>query len=94
MQFHVQGEISGYTKNYIEAVIETVAIILDCKVEDILLNGVRHSTSFLLTLSVKEVYRCKLSALNERDRQQLRKLNIDYLIIDRDIISLEGANGK
>lgn len=94
VQFHVQGEISGYTKEYIHDVIETVAAILGCKEEDILLNGVRHSTSFLLSLSVKEVYSWKLLVLNEEDSKRLRRLNIDYLIIDKNTIDLEGLKGK
>lgn len=94
VQFHVQGEISGYTKEYIQDVIETVAAIVDCNEEDILLNGVRHSTSFLLSLSVKEVYSWKLMVLNEEDGKKLRRLTIDYLIIDKNTIDLEGLKGK
>lgn len=93
VQFHVQGEISGYTKEYIEAVIKTVAVILDCNENDILLNGARHSSSFLLTLSVKEEYSCKLSGLNERDSFKLRRLDIDYLIIDKKTIRLDERRG-
>lgn len=94
VQFHVQGEISSYTKEYIQEVIETVAAILDCNEKDILLNGIRHSTSFLLSLSVKEVYSWKFLVLNEQDRLKLRRLNIDYLIIDKNTVDLEGSNGK
>lgn len=89
----MQGEISGYTKEYTEAVIKTVAVILDCNENDILLNGARHSTSFLLTLSVKEEYRCKLLALNELDSFMLRRLHIDYLIIDEKTIRLDERRG-
>lgn len=68
--------------------------MLGCKDEDILLNGVRHSKSFLLSLSVKEIYIWKLSALNEKDRIKLIRHNIDYLIIDGEIIRLERPTGK
>lgn len=94
VQFHVKGDLSGYTKEYIHEVIDTVAAILDCNKEDILLNGVRHSTSFLLSLSVKGVYIWKFSALNERDRLELSRLNIDYLIIEKDKIDLQGSAGE
>lgn len=38
--FHVQKEISGQTKDSIQDVIETVAVIHDCRIADILPNGV------------------------------------------------------
>lgn len=90
----MRGELTGYTKEYTRQVMKTVAAILDCKEEDIILQGVRHSTSFLLFLSVKKVYSLKLLALNEQDRLKLRILNIDYLIIDKDTIFLEKPKGK
>lgn len=68
--------------------------MLGCKDEDILLNGVRHSKSFLLSLSVKEICIWKLLALNEKDRIKLIRHNIDYLIIDGEIIRLERPTGK
>lgn len=68
--------------------------MLRCKDEDILLNGVRHSKSVLLSLSVKEIYIWKLLALNEKDRIKLIRHNIDYLIIDGEIIRLERPTGK
>lgn len=96
VQFHVQGELSGYTKEFIREVIETVAAILDCKEEDILLNGVRYSTSFFLSLSIKKVYIRKLLAMKEQNRLNLRKLNIDYVKIDnlKETIYLNKQEGK
>lgn len=93
-QFHVKGELSNYTKDYIQDVIETVAAILDCKVVDILLNGVKHSKSFLLFLALKEVYMKKLLAMNKQDCLRLLRLKIDYLIIDKETIHLERPKGK
>lgn len=94
VEFHVQGDVSGYTKAYINHVIKTVAVILECKEEDIMLNGVRHSESFLLSLSVKEIYISKLLALMEEDRIKLISHNIDYLSIDGENIHLERPRGK
>lgn len=68
--------------------------MLGCEDEDIVLNGVRHSKSFLLTLSVKGIYIWKLLNLKEKDRIKLIRHNIDYLIIDREIIRLERPTGK
>lgn len=92
VEFHVQGDVSGYTRAYINHVIKTVAVMLGCKDEDILLNGVRHSKSFLLSLLVKEIYISKL--LKEKDCIKLIRYNIDYLIIDGEIIRLERPKGK
>lgn len=94
VECHVKGDLSRYPKEYIRKVKETVAAILDCREEDILLNGVRHSTSFLLSLSLKEVYIWKLLIMNEQDRQKLRSLDIDYLIVDKNTIDLEERKGK
>lgn len=94
VEFHVQGDVSGYSRDYINHVIKTVAAILDCKDEDILLNGVRHSKSFLISLSVKEIYIWKLLVLEEKYRIKLKRHNIDYLIIDRKIIHLDRPKGK
>lgn len=94
VQFHVQGDVSGYTKDYVNHVIKTVAVILRCKEEDVLLNGAQHSKSFLLSLSVKQSYVRKLLALEEKDRLKLRRLDIDYLIIDGEILDIEIPKGK
>lgn len=92
--FHVQRDVSSYTRSYIHHVIKTVAVIIECKEEDILFNGVRHSERFMLSLSVKEVYSGKLLALREKDRTKLRRLNIAYLIIDGESIHIERSKGK
>lgn len=94
MEFHVQGDVSGYTRAYINHVIKTVAVMLGCKDEAILLNGVRPSKSFLLSLSVKEIYIWKLLDLKEKDCIKLIRHNIDYLIIDGETIRLERPTGK
>lgn len=71
-----------------------MAVILRCKEEDVLLNGAQHSKSFLLSLCIKEPSIRKLLALEEKDRLKLRRLNIDYLIIDGEILNLEIPKGK
>lgn len=71
-----------------------MAVILECKEENIMLNGVRHSESFMISLSVKEAYSGKLLALKEKDCIKLRRLNIDYLIIDGESIHIERSKGK
>lgn len=94
VQFHVQGDKSDYTKEFIREVIDTVVAILDCKEEHVLLNGLRYSTSFFLSLSIKNVHIKKLLAMKEQERLKLRNLNIDYLKIDKDTIHLNRKEGK
>lgn len=71
-----------------------MAVILRCKEEDVLLNGAQHSKSFLLSLSIKEPYVRNLLALERKDRLKLSRLNIDYLIIDGEILDIEMSKGK
>lgn len=71
-----------------------MAVILRCKEEDVLLNGAQHSKSFLLSLSIKQPSVRKLLALEEKDRLKLRRLNIDYLIINGEILDIEIPKGK
>lgn len=71
-----------------------MAVILRCKEEDVLLNGAQHSKKFLLSLSIKQPSVRKLLALEEKDRLKLRRLNIDYLIINGEIPDIEIPKGK
>lgn len=94
VEFHVKGDLCDYSKEYIQKVIETVAVILDCKDEDILLNGIRLSTSFLLSFAVKVVYIRKILVMKLEDHIKLIRLNIDKMIVDMNTIDLERPKGK
>lgn len=74
--------------------MEVVSDILDCDVEEILVNGLRPSTSFYLVLSVKEAYIWKLPTINKEDRLRLIELNIDFLIVDEITITIKNQKGK
>lgn len=86
--------MNDYTKENIQRIVTIVAAILDCKVEDIVVNGYRNSASFILVLLIKEGHTSKLSAMNDQDRLKLMKLNIDFLIVDGRTIRLERSKGK
>lgn len=94
VQFHIQGDLTDYTEEQIKHVVEVVADILDCDIEEILVNGVRPSTSFFLILSVKETYIWKLKNMNEHTHIRLMKLKIDFLIVDKSTIKLKRQEGK
>lgn len=78
----------------IKRIVEVVADILDCKVEEIRVSGVRPSASFFLVLSIKENDAQKLSYMNEEDVLRLTKFNIDILIVDENTITINSENGK
>lgn len=78
----------------IKRIVEVVADILDCKVEEIRVNGVRPSASFYLVLSVKENDAQKLLFMNEEDRLRLTKFNIDILNVDENTITINSENGN
>lgn len=78
----------------ITRIVEVVADILGCKVEEIRVNGVRPSASFYLVLSIKENYIHKLSDMNEENRLRLKEFNIDILNVDENTITISGENGN
>lgn len=93
MKFHIQGDFNNYSEDQIEFIREEVADMLDCEDGDILESGAMEASSFMLVLSIKETYTHKLFTLGEQDRLKLRKLNIDYFIVDKEAIILESENG-
>lgn len=76
------GNLSHYTKEEISNILETVAAILECKKEEIFVNGIRHSSSFIVVFSVKEIYLRNILAMKQQDKDKLCSLNIDYFIIE------------
>lgn len=96
MHFHIQEEskYTYYTKEKINHTVEVIANIVNCGTEEILVNGVEPPTSFSLVLSLKEAYILKLSNMNEKDRLRLMKLNIDFLSVDENTITLNSPNGN
>lgn len=90
----MRGNLSEYSAKQIEKIKETVAVILECSSEDIAVIGYCPSNSFLIVLSIKEVYLSKLLKMGPLDKCKLRKLNIDYLIIDLYVIYVEPPKGN
>lgn len=94
VEFHIQGDLLAYSKEQIESILETVAVILQCGKKEIIVNGLRQANSFFIVLSIKEMYMKKLLNLNESGRDELQKQNIDYFIIDKTLVSLKRKKGK
>lgn len=94
MKFHIKGDLNNYSKQQIENIMDEVAAMLDCEEGDILESGVKESSSFMLVLSIKKSCMHILFTLGKQDRLKLRKLNIDYFIVDKETIILDSENGK
>lgn len=92
VQFHVQGNITNYTLNQIRIIKETVAAIVGCDNEEIHLNGLSKSTSFLVVLLMKERYINGLFNMKQQDKEKLANLNINYFIADSNYLYLEKGN--
>lgn len=93
MEIHIQKDFKSFGGSQIQEIVKIVAAMLDCKHEEILVVDARPSGSVTLILSVKEKYAWKFTALNEEDCQKLRKLKIDYLIMDGKSILLDTSTG-
>lgn len=90
----MKGNLGDYTKEDIQNIVKTVAAMLDCDENDIFVNGVLHSTSFILIISMRESFTQRLSALNAQDSLKLQMLNIDSLSLNGKTITLESVKGK
>lgn len=90
----MKGNLTDYSLERIAKIRETVAVLLKCSSEEILIGGAYPSASFLLVLSIKDTYSCKLLALEQCDKDKLTKLNIDYIILDLVVIKLEPSKGN
>lgn len=89
----MKGNLSDYSLERIAEIRETLAALLNCTSKEILIGGACPSNSFLLVLSIKETYSCKLLALGQCDKDKLTKLNVDYIIVDLIVINLEPSKG-
>lgn len=89
----MEGNLSDYSPERIAEIIETLAVLLNCSSREILIGGACPSASFLLVLSIKDAYSCKLLALKQCDKNKLTKLDIDYIIVDLTVINLQPSKG-
>lgn len=90
----MRGNLSDYSKEQIEKIIETVSSIVGCFPKEIHVNGYRNSSSFFVVLSMKGLFTRKLLSMKQEEKDNLFQLNIDNIIVDNDIIYLEHSQGK
>uniref|UniRef100_A0A8W8P4M3 DZIP3-like HEPN domain-containing protein n=1 Tax=Magallana gigas TaxID=29159 RepID=A0A8W8P4M3_MAGGI len=89
IQVHVLGNLTEYSSERIKKIKDTVAAIVGCTSEEILVGGFTHSNSFFVILAIKDIYYSKLLDMGQQDRDKLRQLNIDFLIVDLKEILLD-----
>lgn len=90
----MRGNLTEYSTKQVKKIKETVAAILECSPEEIIVIGYCPSNSFFVVLSIKDAYLSKLLKIGHSDKYKLSKLNIDYLIIDLFIFYIEPLKGK
>lgn len=88
VKFHVEGNISDYSKEDIKKIKDTVAVILKCTADDISISGICQATSFFVVISIKAKYKRNLLSLVASDREKICRLNIDYFIVDSTFVRL------
>lgn len=94
IQVHVLRNLSEYNSERIEKIKDTVAAIVGCTSKEIVVGGFSHSNSFFLALAIKDTYYRKLLDMGQQDKEKLRQLNIDFLIVDLNVIFLDHWKGK
>lgn len=94
VHFHVHGNLNDYGREQIENIKATVANMVGCSSEDILIGGFSPSSSFLVVLSIKEIYVKRLCNLDQEDKNKLSRLDIDYFIIDLEVVFFESSKEK
>lgn len=90
----MRGNLSEYSPNQIEKIKETVAVIVGCSFKEVHVGGFAPSTSFLVVLSLKEIYLEQLYNLEQWQKDRLIEVNIDYFIVDLKIIYIDSSKGK
>lgn len=93
VHIHVHGSLKIYKHSFIEKIKETVAEIVECSPKEILVGEICPSDSFLVVLFLKTVYLKKLLTMEQEDKDKLRRLNIDYIIADLNVVFLERSKG-
>ncbi|XP_062592256.1 uncharacterized protein LOC134253689 [Saccostrea cucullata] len=77
--FHIDGNIKEYSKEDIYSIRDTVANMLECSEEYVVISGIELVKSFLVVLSIKEEYIFAVLSNAQDIFERLRSLNVDYL---------------
>lgn len=97
VHFHVVIDLQSlrhFRKEDERKVRETVANIVECKIDEVVVKGYLSSSSFFLVLSFKMIYVNKLLALKQQEKDELSKLRIDFFKVGSETVYVESLKGK
>lgn len=93
VEFYLRGDLKGISVDQIKEMQETVASVVEDKA--IIKQQKQYSlTRFCVVLSLKEEYLTKLIAIEQRNREKLSRLNIEYFVVGPLTVYIERLTGK
>lgn len=90
----MRGNQTDYSQRDIKRIKKTFVGLLQCAKEEVRVGGICPSTSFFLVLSIRTVYMRKLLTMKQQDKENLSKLNIDYIIVNLNVVFLGPLKGN
>ncbi|XP_062572223.1 uncharacterized protein LOC134234179 [Saccostrea cucullata] len=93
VRFHICGNFKEYSKEDIYSIRDTVANMLECSKEYVVISGIEHDKSFVVVLSIKEEYTFALLSNAQDILKHLCFLNVDYLVCG-EIVIRKGHTSK
>lgn len=92
--FHIEKKLLDYAKQKVNDIVEFVAKTLGYSKEEVLPSGILPWASFFLVVSVKKGTTWKLQHLNGEDRLRLTTFNIDFFVVDGEVVILNNLEGE
>lgn len=90
----MRGNLTDYDQRVVEEMKQKFVDILQCNKEEVQVGGICPSTSFFLMLSIRTAHVMKLLKMEQQDKDNLSKLNIDFIIVDLNVVFLGPLKGN
>lgn len=84
---HVIDNIENFTA--MDALLETVASIVNCSKTDINVIGVQPKESFLIIITMRQDLLSKLKRITPLKLRKLTKFNVDWIQIEDKIVNID-----
>lgn len=84
VSLHVVDDIENFTT--MEALLQTVAAIVDCKPTDIHVIALQPEKSFIIVMTMREDLVCKLKEINPLKLRKLSQFKVDWIRIEDKVI--------
>ncbi|XP_062568561.1 uncharacterized protein LOC134230738 [Saccostrea cucullata] len=89
VQFHISTNIDSYPREYAEGLRETVAELVACPKDSIILDGIRRSSSFNLVFQMKREHASKLIHMQPQKLAVLGRYAVDKIIDGQQTIPID-----